>query len=96
MGSYGLEVQQASLIVLAWQASMANLHASPRYDSPSRLQTLPPLSSPCIAPAMPLSCPYCVFVLALPCRCALVTGMSCMFRLQLFVVSLAGPSPMLA
>ena len=30
MANYGLEVQQASLTVLAWQAHMAALHASPR------------------------------------------------------------------
>ncbi|KAA6428773.1 MAG: hypothetical protein FRX49_01648 [Trebouxia sp. A1-2] len=30
MNSYGLEVQQASLTVLAWQAHMAALHATPR------------------------------------------------------------------
>ena len=30
MSSYGLEVQQASLTVLAWQAHMAALHSSSR------------------------------------------------------------------
>ncbi len=30
MNSYGLEVQQASLTVLAWQAHMAALHATTR------------------------------------------------------------------
>ena len=33
MNSYGLEVQQASLTVLAWQAHMAALHANPRCSS---------------------------------------------------------------
>lgn len=33
MNSYGLEVQQASLTVLAWQAHMAALHATPRCRS---------------------------------------------------------------
>ena len=31
MTHYALEVQQASLTVLAWQAHMAALYASPRY-----------------------------------------------------------------
>lgn len=31
MSHYPLEVQQASLTVLAWQAHMAALYASPRY-----------------------------------------------------------------
>jgi hypothetical protein len=30
MNSYGLEIQQASLTVLAWQAHMAGLHATTR------------------------------------------------------------------
>lgn len=33
MNSYGLEVQQASLTVLAWQAHMAALHATTRCSS---------------------------------------------------------------
>lgn len=31
MSQYAVEVQQASLTVLAWQAHMAALYASPRY-----------------------------------------------------------------